>query len=167
VNVRRLFRGGSAAALAFAIFVASKGVAAEDGGVRIEIDRPESNGLMNLVPCIIEIVGDAKGAVCHEVRHLGGSQTPSHGGRSVLLGGDRVTCKLGPSNSIQAFTPRAMRPPGYAVGARSSWRATTWTPRARPGETVDLVLVPKSRGSTYAGGWLLHRRDQAAAPESE
>lgn len=128
--------------------------AAEGGMVKVEIYRPESDGLMNLVPCAIMIIGDPKGA-CHEVvrgpnKYIGDDKT------TMLLGGDRVTCEITSSNSIQAFTPPALRPIGYA-SAVNSWEATRLAPRSRPGETASLLLVPKSQGSTYVGGWWLRQ----------
>jgi hypothetical protein len=137
------------------------GSAAADGGlIRVDIYRPQSKGPMNAVPCIITIAGDAKGSVCHEVIRAEKNKSLSGGKATVLLGGDRVICELNPSNSIQAFTPRALRPDGFTPGARS-WTPTTLAPRARPGQTIEVGIVPKSRGRTAVGGWLVRQEPHA------
>jgi len=132
--------------------------------VRVDIYRAASKGAMNAVPCIITITGDAKGAVCHEVIRAEANKNLSGGKATVLLGGDRVICELNPSNGIQAVTPRALRPDGFTPEARS-WAPTTFSPRARPGQTVELGLVPKTHGRTYAGGWVVRPEPHATTPK--
>jgi hypothetical protein len=149
-----------AVAFSAALAFAGRGDAADGGMVYVDIYRPENNGLMNSIGCIITITGDPNGVFCHEVIRGEENKGISGGKTTVLLGGDRVICELNPSNSIQAFTPRAMRPDGLTPGARS-WAPSTLTPRARPGEAVELGVVPKSRGSTYLGGWLLRQEPHA------
>ncbi len=155
---RRVFRLTVALSVTFAF--AGRGAAADGGMIRVDIYRPENNGLMNSIGCIITIAGDPNGASCHEVIRGEENKVISGGKTTVLLGGDRVICELNPSNSIQAFTPRAMRPDGLTPEART-WAPTTLMPRARPGETVELGVVPKSRRSSYVGGWLLRQEPHA------
>jgi hypothetical protein len=146
--------------LSAAVAPAVRGAGADAGLVRVDISRAGSDGPMNGVACIITITGEAKGAVCHEVIRAEANKQLSGGKATVLLAGDRVICELHPSNGIQAFTPRALRPDGLAPGA-SAWAPTTFTPRARAGQTVELGIVPKRRGSTYLGGWLVRREPRA------
>ena len=148
-------------ALSMLAALARPGDAADPGMVRVDIYRPENSGLMSSVGCLITIVGDPRAGFCHDVIRGGANRQISGGTTTVLLGGDRVVCEIRPSGSIQAFTPRAMRPDGSAADA-GSWAATTLAPRARPGETVEVGVVPKRRGSTYLGGWLLVQEPHAA-----
>jgi hypothetical protein len=150
-----------AAALLAVLVFAGRGDAADPGMVRVDIFRPENNGLMNSIGCILTIAGDPSGGFCHEVIRGEAQRQLSGGTTTVLLGGDRVLCEIKPGVSIQAFTPRALRADGFAPDGRS-WAATTLAPRGRPGETVEVGVVPKSRGSTYLGGWLLSQEPHAA-----
>jgi hypothetical protein len=150
----RLVGGLLAASLTLA--TASGGSAADGGMIRVDIYRVASKGPMNTVPCIITISGDAKGAVCHEVIRAEANKSLSGGKSTVLLGGDRVICEIDRSNSIQVVTPRALRPESVTPEARS-WAQATFAPRARPGQTVELGVVPKMHGRTYAGGWLVRQ----------
>jgi hypothetical protein len=134
---------------------------ADSGMVRVDLYRPENNGLLNSIGCLITIEGDPGGGFCHDVIRGQQNRQISGGTTTVLLGGDRVVCEIKPGASVQAFTPRALRPDGASPESRS-WAATTLAPRARPGETVEVGLVPKIRGSTYLGGWLLHQEPHAA-----
>lgn len=155
----RRSRGGLVVATVISLGATSVGWA---GGalVRVDIYRAASKGAMNAVPSIITITGDAKGAVCHEVIRAEPNKNLSGGKATVLLGGDRVICELNPSNGIQAFTPRALRPDGFTPDARS-WAAATFVPRARPGQEVQLGILPKTRGRSYAGGWLVRQEPRA------
>jgi len=143
--------------LAATLMLATASGGAADGTmVRVDIYRAGSNGLMNSIPCIITITGEAKGTVCHAVIRGAENKGLSGGKATVLLGGDRVICELNPSNGIQVFTPRALRPEGFMPEARS-WAPTTLAPRARAGQTIEVGIVPKSRGSAYVGGWLVRQ----------
>lgn len=150
-----------AAALSTMVAFARPGDAADPGMVRVDIYRPENNGLMNSIGCIITLAGDPGGGFCHEVIRGEENRQMTGGTTTVLLGGDRVICEIKPGVSVQAFTPRALRADGYTPDARS-WAATTLAPRARADETVEVGVVPKSRGSTYVGGWLLRQEPHAA-----
>lgn len=149
------------AGLSTMLAVARPGGAADPGMVRVDIYRPEDSGLMNSIGCIITIAGDPGGGFCHDVTRGTATRQISGGTATVLLGGDRVICELKPGVSIQAFTPRGLRADSYAPDARS-WAATTLAPRGRAGETVEVGVVPKRRGSTYLGGWLLIQEPHAA-----
>ena len=140
---------------------AGPGVAADPGMVRVDIYRPENDGLMSSVGCLITIAGDSRAGFCHDVIRGEANRQISGGTTTVLLGGDRVVCEITPGISIQAFTPRALRADRYAPDARS-WAATPLAPHGRPGETVEVGLVPKRRGSTYVGGWVLSQEPHAA-----
>lgn len=154
-------RAISAAAATVVLLGALAGDAAADGEmIRVDIYRPENNGLMNLIACIITISGDAKGSVCHQVIRGPASKGISGGKATVLLGGDRVICEINSSNSIQAFTPRSMRPDGITPDARG-WAPTTISPHAKPGQTIELGIVPKARRRTYTGGWLVRQEPHA------
>ncbi|HEY6477987.1 MAG TPA: hypothetical protein VI456_15525 [Polyangia bacterium] len=139
---------------------AGRSDAADGGMIHVDIYRPESNGLMNSIACIITIAGDPPSGFCHEVIRGAENKGISGGTTTVLLGGDRVICEVKSSTSVQAFTPRALRPDGATPDARS-WAATTLAPRAAPGQTVELGIIPKSRGSTYIGGWLVRQEPHA------
>jgi hypothetical protein len=145
------------AGLAFA----GRGDAADARLIRVDIYRPENNGLMNSIGCIVTLSGDPPGGSCHDVVRGAENKGLSGGTSTVLLGGDRVVCEIKPGTSVQVFTPRALRPDGSTPESRS-WEPTTLTPRARPGETAELGVVPKTRGSTYLGGWLLYQEPHAA-----
>ena len=161
------FRGGFAAVATVVLCAAFAGGAAADGNmIRLDIYRPENNGLMNAIPCIITISGDAKGAFCHQVIRAEPNKRLSGGKATVLLGGDRVLCEVNPSNTIRAFTPRALRPDGFTPEA-PSWAATSFTPLARPGQTAELGIVPKTRGKAYPGGWLVFQEPHAATRKRE
>jgi hypothetical protein len=149
-----------AAALSTVVAFAEPSEAADPGMVRVEIYRPENNGPMNSIGCIITLAGPG-GGFCHDVVRGQAQRQMSGGTTTVLLGGDRVLCEIKPGVSIQAFTPRALRSEEYRPDAKS-WRATTLAPHARAGETIQLGVAPKSRGSTYLGGWLLRQEPQAA-----
>jgi hypothetical protein len=153
-----------AAAFSTVVGFAGPGDAADrpdPGMVRVDILRPENKGLMNSIGCIITVAGDPGGGFCHDVVRGQAQRQMSGGTTTVLLGGDRVICEIKPGVSIQAFTPRALRADGYTPDARS-WAATTLAPHARAGETVEVGVVAKSRGSTYLGGWLLRQEPHAA-----
>jgi hypothetical protein len=132
--------------------------------VRVDIYRPENDGLMNSIGCIITIAGDRGNGFCHDVVRGQTQRQMSGGTTTVLLGGDRVLCEIKPGVSIQASTPRALRPDGYTPDA-TSWATTTLVPRARAGEAVQVGVAPKSRGSTYLGGWLLRQETHGATPK--
>jgi len=158
-TLSRRWRTGFVVATAMSLGATSVGFA--DGKmVRVDILRAASKGPLNAVPCIVTITGEAKGAVCHEVIRAEANKSLSGGKATVLLGGDRVICEINASNAIQAVTPRALRPEGFAPEARS-WAPTTLTPRARSGQTVELAIVPKTRGRTYVGGWLVRQEPHA------
>jgi hypothetical protein len=127
--------------------------------IQVDIYRPENNGLMNVIGCVIAVSSDATGSFCHQVIRGEANKGISGGTSTVLLGGDRVICEINPSSSIKAFTPRGMRPDASAESP--SWGATTLTPRARAGETVEVGIVPKARGSTYVGGWVVRQEPHA------
>lgn len=150
-----------AAAFSAAMAVAGPGSAADPGMVRVDIYRPENHGLMSSIGCLITIAGDPRAGFCHDVIRGPANRQMSGGTTTVLLSGDRVVCEIKPGVSIQAFTPRALRPDGYTPDARS-WAATNLAPRARPGETVEVGVVPKGRGCAYVGGWLLIQEQHAA-----
>ncbi|HLK88262.1 MAG TPA: hypothetical protein VKZ18_00130 [Polyangia bacterium] len=128
--------------------------------IRVDIYRPEQKGVLSSIACIITITGDPPGGFCHEVTRGEANKSISGGTATVLLGGDRVVCELRPGASIQAFTPRSLRPDGVTPDA-GSWAPTALTPRARPGQSVEVGIVPKSRGRSYAGGWLVRQEPHA------
>ena len=150
-----------AAAFSTVLALAGPGDAADPGMVRVDLYRPENDGVMNSIGCLITIAGDPGGGFCHGVIRGEANRQLSGGITTVLLGGDRVVCEIKPGVSIQAFTPRALRADGYTPDGRS-WAATTLAPHARAGATVEVGLVPKSRGSTYVGGWVLSQEPHAA-----
>jgi hypothetical protein len=150
-----------AAALSAVVAFARSSGAADRARVRVDIYRPEGSGLMNSIGCIITIAGDPPGGFCREVTRGKANRNISGGSATVLLGGDRVICEIKPGTSIQAFTPRSLRPDQVTPDA-PSWAATTLAPRARPGQTVEVGVVPQSRGSRYLGGWLLRQEPHAA-----
>jgi hypothetical protein len=150
-----------AAVLAFAGSGDAADPAADPGMVRVDIYRPENNSLMNSIGCLITIAGDPAGGFCHEVVRGEANRQMSGGTTTVLLGGDRVICEIKPGVSVQAFTPRALRPDGASPESRS-WAARTLEPHARAGEAVEVGVVPKTRGRTYLGGWLLVQEPHAA-----
>ncbi len=158
--VRRPFLA-LAVAFSAALAFAGRGDAADTGMIRVDIYRPENTGLLNSIGCIVTISGDPPGGSCHDVIRGAANKSLSGGTSTVLLGGDRVVCEIKPGASVQVFTPRALRPDGITPESRS-WEPTTLTPRARPRETVELGVLPKSRGSTSLGGWLLRQEPHAA-----
>jgi len=158
-TVRRLLV--PAAVFSTVLAFAGPGVAADPGMVRVDIYRPENDGLMNSIGCLITVAGDPRGGFCHDVIRGEANRQMSGGTTTVLLGGDRVVCEIKPGVSLQAFTPRALRPDGATPDARS-WTATTLAPRARPGEMVEVGVAPKRRGSAYLGGWVLIKKPHAA-----
>ena len=148
--VRRFL--AAAVTLSTVVAFAGPGDAADRGMVHVQIIRPENNGLMNSVGCLITVAGGREGGFCHDVDRGQANRKMSGGTTTVLLGGDHVTCEIKPGVSIQAFTPRAMRSEGYRPDAKS-WAPTTLAIHARAGDTVGVGVVPKSRGTTYLGGW--------------
>ena len=149
-----------AAAFSAVVALAGPGGAADPGMVRVDIYRPENNGLMNSIGCLITIAGDPAGGFCHQVIRGQANRQISGGTTTVLLGGNRVICEIKPGVSVQAFTPPALRGDAYTPEA-PSWAATTLAPHARPGETIEVGIVPKSRGSRYLGGWQLRQEPHA------
>jgi hypothetical protein len=143
---------------------AGRGDAADPGMVHVQIFRPGNNGPMNSIGCIITIAGDRGSGFCHDVVRGQANRQISGGTTTVLLGGDSVTCEIKPGVSLQAFTPRAMRPEEYRPDAKS-WAPTKLTLHARAGETVGLGLAPKSSGTTYLGGWVLYPVSTAETPK--
>jgi len=150
-----------AAVFSTVLAFAGPGVAADPRMVRVDIYRPENDGLMSSIGCLITIAGDSRAGFCHDVIRGEANRQISGGTTTVLLGGDRVICEITSGVSIQAFTPRAMRPDASTPDGRT-WAATTLAPRARAGETVEVGVLPKRRGSTYVGGWLLNQEAHAA-----
>ena len=55
--------------------------------IRVDIYRPENNGLMNSIGCIVTISGDPPGASCHDVIRGAENKVLSGGKTTVLLGG--------------------------------------------------------------------------------
>jgi hypothetical protein len=150
-----------AAAFSTVLAAARAGGASDGPRVRVDIYRPENAGLMNSIACIITIAGDPPGGFCHQVKRGKANKSISGGSATVLLGGDRVVCEIKPGTSIQAFTPRALRPDQVAPEAES-WAATTLAPSGRPGQTVEVGIVPQGRGSDYLGGWVVRQEPHAA-----
>jgi hypothetical protein len=140
-------------ALAAALTLFATGPAGADpAGRTIEIVRPASKGAMNSVPAIITLRDVPKGTACREVVRAPENRTLTGGKTTVLLGGDRVVCPLVPDGTIEAFTPRAMRPAGFTPDA-ATWDATRLTPRKTT--SGPLTLVPKAKGTAFLGGWRL------------
>jgi hypothetical protein len=125
--------------------------------VRMEIVRPESNGLMNSVPAVVAFEGvwGANDVSCRKLTLGSGNHDGGDEPDTVLFGGDRVICIVPtPEVRIAVSTPRSRRPPGFSPASRS-WDAARITPRFGNGQTVRLVVTPRSHGSAYVGGWLL------------
>ncbi len=124
---------------------------AETAARKIEIVRPASKGAMNSVPAVITLRGAPKGTACQEVVRAPENRALTGGKATVLLGGDRVVCPVVPDGTIEAFTPRAMRPSGFTPDA-GAWDATRLTLR-KTTSTGQVTLLPKTKGSTFLGGW--------------
>ena len=94
---------------------------------KVEIERPENNGLVNIVLCTVTI---------------------SDGQTRILSGGDQAVV------SVRSGTFWVMASSGnpYPYGSKE-WRSPRVKLHANPGETLRLSVWPRSRGSTYVGGW--------------
>jgi hypothetical protein len=119
--------------------------------LRLEIFRPENNGLMNSVPAVVEL----ENAEC--AREIEGpvNRAPDEDRDTVLFGGDRVMCIVRAAEvRIAVSTPRRKRPPGFMPAARS-WDTARLTRRFAAGQVIRMIVLPKSRGSSYVGGWTI------------
>lgn len=100
----------------------------------VEVERPENNGSVNILPCTIIF---------------------SDGQKRILNGGDRVVLPVRPG----ALWVTAFSPDPYRTDSTDStaWRSSRFTFRVNPGETLRLSVEPKSKDSAYVGGWIIER----------
>ncbi len=102
---------------------------------KIKIERPENNGSVNIVPCTISL---------------------SDGQTCILTGGDSTTVLVRCGTfwvAASSLDPYAPSDSGYPV----AWRSPRVAFHIGPGETVRLSVEPRSKGSTYIGGWTIRR----------
>jgi hypothetical protein len=99
----------------------------------IEVDRPENNGAVNILPCTL-VFGD--------------------GQKCILSGGDHavMTVRCG-TLWVAASSPN---PYPYS-DCPAVWRSPRFRLHVGPGETIHLSVDPKSKGSYYSGGWTIKR----------
>jgi hypothetical protein len=144
--------------LAGLLLAAAGGLAGAEGApIKIQILRPADKGPISSVPCIITLRGAPKGAAtCDDVVRGPGNKTVSGGKTTVLLGGDRVTCTLPPDVTIEAFTPRALRPTEFTPDA-TTWEAARLSPRG----AGPISVTPQAKGRTLLGGWRLEQKGRA------
>jgi hypothetical protein len=125
--------------------------------IRIEVLRPENDGLTNGVPAVVEIEGgtDVKNVTCAKMKKGSGRAEEDVGLKTVLLGGDRLICAgRVPAARVAVSTPRSMRPEGLSPSARS-WDTTRMSPRFVEGHIARVLVLPRTRGSVAVGGWVL------------
>ena len=98
---------------------------------KIFIERPENNGSINIVPCVVELNPNQKIV-------LSGGQTNSF---SVRTG-------------KYFLTASSVNP--YEISSKSSeWKSNRLKIVIADSQLVKIILEPKSKDSTYTGGWTL------------
>jgi len=100
------------------------------------VERPESNGSVSILPCTIAF---------------------STGQRIKLVGGDAATVSVSAAFIwVEASSVDLYHHQNTDLRA---WRSRHVRFHLRPGEVVRLSVEPKSKGSTYVGGWTIQRFD--------
>jgi hypothetical protein len=98
----------------------------------IQIERPENNGSVNILPCTIIF---------------------SDGQRCELLGGDQAVVLVRPGALwVAAYSRDPYRPDSVDSTA---WRSLRFRFHVGSGQIFQLSVEPKSKGSAYTGGWLI------------
>lgn len=140
-NPRRLSYPVSVIALAAPLFLAlgcAHVTTGQQGGTAmatVRVDRPEDNGSVNIVPCVI-VLND--GQTC------------------ALSGGDSVMISVQPGRlwlAASSLNPYSSPDSGYPT----AWRSHRFHFHVARGEVIRISVEPKSRNSTYVGGWTLER----------
>lgn len=102
---------------------------------QIFVERLENNGSVNIVPCVVEL---------------------SAGKKIVLLGGQKDSFFVKPG--IYFLTANSVNP--YELSSKSSdWKSNRLKITIANSQIVKIILEPKSKGSTYTGGWVLTTRN--------
>jgi hypothetical protein len=110
------------------------GHVSEAAAATIVVERPENNGSVNILPCTIAF---------------------SSGQKITLSGGETATTSVSAGFLwVEASSVDPYHPETTDLGA---WRSRRVEIRLRPGEVLRLSVEPKSRGSTYVGGWSIQR----------
>lgn len=108
---------------------------AQPGQATVEIQRPENNGSVNILPCTISL---------------------SDGQSCKLIGAEQMVFSV----QSGALWAAASSPDAYASpdsGYPVAWHSRRFRFQLHAGETVRLSVEPRSRGSTYIGGWTIKR----------
>ena len=101
----------------------------------VVVERPENEGSVNIVRCTVVF---------------------STGHRIELGGGENTTVTV-PAGSVWVEAS-SIHPYRYSEPPNPrAWLSRRMNMRLRPGEVVRLLVEPRSRGSTYIGGWTIKR----------
>jgi hypothetical protein len=98
---------------------------------KISIERPENNGSINIVACVVEINPNQK-----------------------------IVLRCGQTNSFSVRTGKyflkASSSNPYEFSSKGSeWKSDRLKIVIGDSQVVKIILEPKSKGSTYTGGWTL------------
>jgi hypothetical protein len=103
----------------------------EQPTAQIIIERPENNGSINIVPCIVEL-------------------NPVH--KIVLSSGQ--TNSFFVKHGTYFLTASSVNP--YELSSKKSdWKSNRLKISIGNSQTAKIILEPKSKDSAYTGGWTL------------
>jgi hypothetical protein len=122
----------------------------------ITVSRPENNGLMNLIPCWVNL-DERTHIVSATVAHLGEKPQPTNWtSRGIrLMGGDTAVLTVRPGGfSVRVKTDVPEQPPDYAAVRKPHvWRSPPLRLAVPEGKAARVAILPATKGSTYSGGW--------------
>ena len=101
---------------------------------QIVIERPENNGSVNIVPCIVGL----------------------NSGQRFVLNGDETNSFLVESGTY--FLTASSVSPYETYSKSSDWKSNRLKIAIADSQVVKITLEPKSKDSTYIGGWSLSVR---------
>ncbi len=129
----------------------------------LTINRPESNGLMNSIPCIVYIKNINNQEFCLGILiDLEGSEQNQtvHDGKfknlNYMFGGDKIVMSL-PEGiyEIQAMTPVSMQENYLENCYGIEWVSNIWIYDTQKKNTV-LYIKPGSSVEGYNGTWIIY-----------
>src|SRR6266581_4839675 len=98
----------------------------------IEVQRPENNGSVNIVPCALVF---------------------NDGQRVTLSGGEQAVVSIRSGRSwVTAFS---VDPYGQKSGDLNRWRSRRFRIHVGKDERLRLSVEPRSKDSAYTGGWII------------
>jgi hypothetical protein len=101
---------------------------------KILIERPENNGSINIVPCIVEL---------------------STGQKIILSGGQTNSFSVKPGAYF--LTATSLNP--YPDATKDSdWESSPVKITVTNLQVMKILAEPKSEGSAYIGGWVLQQQ---------